>query len=432
MKVIMPTHYIWMDRRVLLEAQTLQNDGFEVEVLALRENDLPAQEYTLGIKIKRLKADKPDPRTYAAFQFKALLIKALGKLRKTLLKKLFNLNQDFIPRNFISDDVFTELFSLDKMETQYLFAILQAKPDIIHVHDTILLKTGVLASRILKVPLIYDAHDIFYSIVHHDARSKRKFYELEKEFVTFPNVVITVNEFIAEKMANDYGIKKPEVLMNCAKAPDDFEKGKKYQKFAELVPGKKIALFQGALLQEKGLENLILSAEYLKDDQVLIMMGYSYDEAYLKGLKELAAREDLKDKVVFHPAAKQDELLFYTASADLGIIPYVPVDLNTQYSSPNKLFEYIAAGLPTLANDLIFFRKMSEDYGLCRVIPFEDPKIIGETIGEMLSDETALEEMRQKTIRASETLCWEEEGKKLLNIYNKIKEESLRSKNILL
>jgi glycosyltransferase involved in cell wall biosynthesis len=74
-------------------------------------------------------------------------------------------------------------------------------------------------------------------------------------------------------------------------------------------------------------------------------------------LERMVRQRNLSARVHFHPKVAQDVLLSYTQSADLGIIPYRPVCLNTFFCTPNKLFEFIAAGLPIVASDLPELRR---------------------------------------------------------------------------
>ena len=62
-------------------------------------------------------------------------------------------------------------------------------------------------------------------------------------------------------------------------------------------------------------------------------------------------------RIHFLDPVSQDELLSWTAGADIGIVPYPPIDLNSRLCTPNKLFEFIVAEVPILANDLPELRR---------------------------------------------------------------------------
>jgi len=143
------------------------------------------------------------------------------------------------------------------------------------------------------------------------------------------------------------------VILNALDAQTNFDVNKKYDYFREKLPIKdtqKIVLFQGGYSPNRNLHLLVQSAKYIENkDVVIVLMGFG---DYEKELQQIAKDDKtLSKKVFFFPAVDQSVLLEYSASADVGIIPYPHIDLNSYYCTPNKLFEFIQAGLPMIAND---------------------------------------------------------------------------------
>jgi hypothetical protein len=119
---------------------------------------------------------------------------------------------------------------------------------------------------------------------------------------------------------------------------------------------------------------------------------------------------DLLDKKVFFvPAVPQEKLLSYTASADLGLIPYAAVDLNTQFASPNKLFEYIQAALPMLANNLPYLAKKVGQVDGGWLTNFEEPRTAAQVINSLTDEQLAAKRANLLSVRYTES--WEEEAK---------------------
>jgi len=110
----------------------------------------------------------------------------------------------------------------------------------------------------------------------------------------------------------------------------------------------------------------------------LVMMGFG---DYGKTLQATAQRMGLIGKrVYFLPAVSQSELLQHSASADMGIIPYPHIDLNSYYCTPNKLFEFIQAGLPIIANDSPELRRFVQNEGFGLIHPMRSPGQIAQAI----------------------------------------------------
>src|SRR5205085_1483955 len=113
-----------------------------------------------------------------------------------------------------------------------------------------------------------------------------------------------------------------------------------------------------------------------------VFMGYGEYQQVLAGL---AAQAGVTERVHFLPPVHQADLLAWCASADLGIIPYQPVDLNNYYSSPNKLFDFIHARVPLVASDLPFLRQVIAGHGLGTVARLDRPAAYAEAIMSVLS-----------------------------------------------
>jgi len=270
----------------------------------------------------------------------------------------------------------------------------------------VLLAGAIASSGGEKKYLVYDAHELWTDMsVQMPLRAF--FYNLEKALIRRADAVMTVNEFIALELARRYHIRTPEVVHNCAERSKIPLNAKHSTKV--------IALYHGVFSSDRGLENLIASSEYLEEDVLLLMRGSGEIKTKLKGLASSRGNCQFADPV------PPDEVVLRAAEADVGIVPYLPTNLNNYFSSPNKLFEYIQAGIPVVASNLPFLSKIihEEDIGLT-FDPY-DPRDIASTINTV-TREHELKRLRQNVRRAAEKWCWESEEKKLLHIYERLGE----------
>jgi len=160
------------------------------------------------------------------------------------------------------------------------------------------------------------------------------------------------------------------------------------------------------------------SVEFLSEDTYLIFMGGGGDKNVL--IKYVSVKEYFA-RVKFHEEVSLKELPRYTASADLGVVPLLNVSLNNYYGLPNKLFEYMHAGLPIVASDFPEIKKIvvGEGIGIC--FNPEDPKDIAVSINKVLGNDKLREKMSGKVLNLARTKYnWEIEEKKLLNIYKEL------------
>jgi len=135
----------------------------------------------------------------------------------------------------------------------------------------------------------------------------------------------------------------------------------------------------------------------------------------------MTAAHQLQEKVKFIPKKPPVELRLYTEAADIGISLDKDTNINYRYSLPNKLFDYIHAGLPVLASNLPEIRKVVEGYSIGRITESHDPEIIAGHLKAMLPDE-ALAAYRPALDKASSELNWDKERQKLIQLFQHVGE----------
>ena len=136
-------------------------------------------------------------------------------------------------------------------------------------------------------------------------------------------------------------------------------------------------------------------------------------------LKIMAKNLHVNDKIQFFDRMPAEELQNYTMMADIGLSIDKDICPNYHFSLPNKLFDYIHAGLPVLASPLPEIRKIVEHYQVGRIIHGHEPEILANDIQSMLDDKAALNFYRHNCLKARDKLNWENEKQILIPIYAK-------------
>jgi glycosyltransferase involved in cell wall biosynthesis len=205
------------------------------------------------------------------------------------------------------------------------------------------------------------------------------------------------------------------------------------QQYPGLSPETRIALYQGILFRNRGLHKLIHAARFLEQNIVIIMIGKSIGTTQTE-LEALIASEEVADRVKIIPPVPYEELLEWTASADIGLTIF-PLDysLSIQMTQPNKLFEYLMAGLPVLTSQLGAIVEIIRTYNVGQIVTSVEPEAIGAAINTMLADAVALLRMSQNALEASKNdLNWKKESLQLISLYEEIvaeiKEEKQKGK----
>jgi len=294
--------------------------------------------------------------------------------------------------------------------------LLFTKAEVLVSNDLDTLLPNYMISIFKKSKLYYDSHEYFTEVPELANRPQvQKTWKLIEQFI-LPKIrhMWTVNESIAKLYRDEYRI-EVGVVRNVPISSTTFNRRTRAE--LNLPSDKKILLFQGAGINiDRGGEEAVQAIQFL-DDCMLLFIG-SGD--VIDVLKELAKSLKVESRVRFIPKLPFDELRAYTAVADIGLSLDKDTNINYRYSLPNKIFDYIHAGLPVLSSNLTELRKIIEDYNIGMIAESHDPAIIAERIREMLSDEKRFDSWKENLKLAAAELCWEKEEVKLLQIFRDV------------
>jgi glycosyltransferase involved in cell wall biosynthesis len=180
-----------------------------------------------------------------------------------------------------------------------------------------------------------------------------------------------------------------------------------------------VAIYQGALTINRGIETLLAMAPQLNGSRIhLVFMGY--------GMLEPQVMEVVKSNpnVHFQPAVPYEEVLDYTGDADVGLVSVKPVCLSYLYCLPNKLFESIQAGIPVLVNDLPDCVALIEQFRIGARVVNDTPEGWYEALTEAESKSPAWKVQAIDGMReAQAALNWENESHGLTAIYERLQLE---------
>jgi len=270
-------------------------------------------------------------------------------------------------------------------------------------------------SKLKRIPLIYDSHEYFTEVPELVSRPKvqRVWKRIEEYVVPKLPEMITVNQSIADLFHKKYGIKVHIIrnipMRKMLPAPASRQE-------VGLDPNKHILVLQGSGINiHRGSEELLDAMQYLDDCQLVIIGGGDV----LPILKEKVAANHWDDRVKFFPRMPYQQMMAITQLAELGFTLDKDTNLNYRFSLPNKLFDYIQAGVPIIASHLTEIERIITDYNIGTFIDNHEPKTIAATIQNALNDEKILSLWKNNLIFAAQNLCWENEEGVLLRIYEK-------------
>jgi glycosyltransferase involved in cell wall biosynthesis len=285
----------------------------------------------------------------------------------------------------------------------FLF-LLFAKADIFLSNDLDSLTANYMASKIRGKKLVYDSHEYFTEVPELIGRSSRKVWlYIEKKILPKVKFSYTVCQSIADIYNEKYGMSM-KVVRNVPKT-----------KQHEVIENKRerIIIYQGALNVGRGIENVIKAMKFIDNAKFLIIGGGDIEN----DLRELAKVENVERKVEFTGKLPFEKLHNYTKRASVGISLEEDRGLNYRYALPNKIFDYIHAGVPILSSSLPEIKRVVQKYDVGLSITDFTPENIATDLEYMLSSEDKRIDWALNLKIAAKELCWEKEEFILKGIY---------------
>ncbi|MDX6633208.1 MAG: hypothetical protein QOG26_1213 [Solirubrobacterales bacterium] len=419
------------DSRVFREAGALVAQGHSVDLIGWKRKEQPAVEERDGFTIRRIFRDPINKRVVRFFSRAWRLANRLpGDVARRALPSLrqrWPAPQDrpAAPASrWPSPQKRRSLLYRQMMLLDYsrrALKLIEELPsfDVFHAHDLNTLPLAAAAARRRGSPLVYDSHEIFIERQMVSPMERRIWRRIEQRLIRRADRVITVCDPIAEELARRYGIETPMVLLNCPDLPERIPEGssERLRRKAELNGSEEpIVLYQGMIQPERGVEHLVEAAKQL-DRGAIVMMGTGVSMAELQ---ETIDAEGLGDRVRLTGPVPPEELLSYTAGATIGVAPIDGKSLNAYWISPNKLFEYLAAGLPVVATRMPVMEKVVEEHEVGLLCDPGDPDGLADAINRLLGDGELYERLRANAIAASKIFNWQQESKKFLALYEEM------------
>ena len=289
-----------------------------------------------------------------------------------------------------------------------------SKADVLFSNDLDTLPANYYIAKWKKLPLVYDSHEYFTGVPELVNRHRKRniWKSIERKMVPKVDVMFTVNESIAGLYKEELGV-KAIVLRNV---PEYFEvvnvDKTKLRQELNLPVNKSIYILQGSGINiQRGAEEMVEAMQFISSGVLLIIGGGDVIEL----LKSMVKQLHLEEKVMIKSKMPQQELKKFTMAADIGLSLDKDLSINYRFSLPNKLFDYIHAGLPVLASDLPEVRKIVEHYKVGMIAKSHDPKELASLLQKMTHDTQQMDQWKHNALLAAKELNWQKE--KLVLIY---------------
>ncbi len=290
-----------------------------------------------------------------------------------------------------------------------------------HASDLYVLPALARTARRHGGSVIYDARELYPYVASTAGKPwVRTFWRLlEGRYIRQSDGVITVSDGIAHQLVRLYGIHPPVVVHNVPERPP-FRLSNRLRNSIGVASDVTIILHQGQMRPHRGCEILV---DVMQDvpGAALVFLG---DGPLRNQLQQRARENDVAHCVFFLDAVPPDELLAYTASADVGVSLPEDITLNHHLALPNKLFEYLAACIPVVASDLPEIRKVVVDFDVGVVANANNRADLLAALRQATFDRILREKWRRNIPSVFETFNWSSASQKFLHLYDDVLESS--------
>jgi glycosyltransferase involved in cell wall biosynthesis len=298
------------------------------------------------------------------------------------------------------------------------------KPDAIHVHDLPLIKiANRVKKRHPKIKVVADMHENWPDLIkeaQHTNTTLGKILSPHKLWVNYEktelnradDIIAVVNE-MENRLRSVSNITKPvHIVSNVVEEISEINNNRNLKKDT-------ITLFYaGGLTRYRGVQVVIEGLKLLKDYDKKITLWVVGNGRYKQELVKLTESLGLSDSVIFFghkPFSEKQEL---QNRADIGLIPHLRT-VQTDNSSPNKLFEYMDSNIPVIAADCMSVKRIIDETRCGVSYSDRSPEEFAKALKLLIESSNNINYGKNGKEAIINRYNWELQKQTLIDIYNK-------------
>jgi GT2 family glycosyltransferase len=268
--------------------------------------------------------------------------------------------------------------------------------------------------RYLRLPLIFEAHEIFFLTTERIEKAER-IKEQESRIYPRSDGIISITQGLADRMREVFSLQVPITVAPDGVNLDSFGppggRGRRNQKI----------VYVGQLYPWKGTGTLVEAMQYVPAGELHLVGG---SEERIQALRERAARLGVEGRIVFHGQVPPQAVKDYLTDASAAVLPLTKDLISSSFTSPLKLFEYMAARVPIVASDLPSTREVLSSGKNALLVPPDDPRALGEGLRRLLEERSLAESLAQKAWEDVKEYTWMKRAQKIMRFLRALQERT--------
>ncbi|PRY55872.1 glycosyltransferase involved in cell wall biosynthesis [Knoellia remsis] len=271
----------------------------------------------------------------------------------------------------------TSLAATTAYARAFVPALREHAPDVVHVHDVHVLGAVLEAwpDPATRPAVVYDAHEYVADLAVSGARTRRVvdgWAALEAEVIPHVDRVITVADGIARRLEAEHPLRAPvAVVHNAPLAWDHLRASRDLRAEAGVGADTALAVYSGAVSAARGLDTVI-DALPSAPGVHLAVVAVPHPHPMAPELERRAREAGVADRLHLVPPVASAEVPSYLSAADVAVSPIHGDSASYDMALPNKLFEFIHAGLPIATSDIAAMAGFVREHGLGAVFRQRD------------------------------------------------------------
>lgn len=283
------------------------------------------------------------------------------------------------------------------------------RPDLVNVHSLALLPLGVWLKIWLRARLVYDTHELETERNGLSGLRQALSRFIERRFIRYVDLVVVVSECIREHYVAAYGHPAVVTMLNCPPC-SRVSRSDLLREELQIPASAKIFLYHGNLAPGRGIPAMLDAFRGANpNERALVVMGYGHFAA------QVQAEAERSRAIYFRDAVAPGDVVRYAASADVGLCLIEDICLSYRYCLPNKLFEFLMAGLPVIVSNLPEMASLVRDYRVGEIAYEVSADGIEDPVRRLLAADP--EGLAANVRQAARRFSWETEEAQIIESY---------------
>lgn len=291
--------------------------------------------------------------------------------------------------------------------------------------DGILVRNLKLAEALIRLPmrppLVFETHELFARTYQEDHptpgwRERRKLAALrsrESGVYNGSDGIAALTPWLLEDLRLEYGVETPGAVV-----PDGVDLAFAAECAIKKAPSSPpVLLYIGSLHPWKGLERLIAALPYIDDSHLHIVGG---PDKRIGELKAIAEQLGVADRVRFLGSVMPDKRFDVIAGADICLLPLSDTSIGSRYTSPLKLFEYMAVGRPIVAADVPALRQIVRHEQEALLAPVDNPQTLADQVNRILKNPSLGARLASAAKNRAQDFSWEARAGVIIDLFRSI------------